>query len=41
MREVSIYNEIMRMKLIYSENDIDKVLGLLGRIEESFEGLGF
>jgi len=41
IREVPVYTEIMRMKLSYSEQDIDALSGLLDRIATAFEGFDF
>jgi len=40
IRETSIYKEIMRMKLTYTENDLDKLAKLPEKIDESFAELG-
>jgi len=40
IRETKIYKEIMRMKLTYTENDLEKLAKLPEKIDESFMELG-
>lgn len=40
IKETSIYKELMRMKLTYTENDLEKLAGLSAKIDESFAELG-
>jgi V/A-type H+-transporting ATPase subunit A len=40
IRETPIYKEIMRMKLTYTENDLEKLAKLPEKIDESFMELG-
>ncbi|MDD5155183.1 MAG: V-type ATP synthase subunit A [Candidatus Omnitrophica bacterium] len=41
LKEIPIYQEIMRMKLTYSENDLDKLAKLPRKISEALEELDF
>jgi hypothetical protein len=41
IKEKPIYNEIMRMRLTYSEADLDKLEALPKKIEDSLQELDF
>jgi len=40
IRETSVYKEIMRMKLTYTENDLEKLARLPEKIDDSFSEMG-